>query len=276
MEDIQQRREDFDRKPRPYDYEPTVSIAPATINGVSCYWFTPEDPDQGKTIIYLHGGGFAMGSIRSHDKFVSHLAKKLQARTLFIEYALAPEKPWPAGIQDILSVYGEVDLPYLIGDSAGASLIVQVIGELLKRDLPLPKAAVLISPWIRLACDYPSYEANAAIDPVLTRDLLQMLARAYAGDGTLDLASPENVRPARFPPVLIMAGSNEILLDDSRHFYEYIKDIQPVSRLTIYEDQVHVWLRKDVYSTAGRRAFEEIAGFIRLFSPHPANPCLFL
>src|ERR1700761_4190222 len=100
MENIQQRRESFDKKLLPYTYEPTVSIEQVTINEVNCWWFTPDDPVPGRIIIYLHGGGFAFGSVRSHGSMVSHFAKKLRSRMLFIDYALAPERPYPAGIED--------------------------------------------------------------------------------------------------------------------------------------------------------------------------------
>src|ERR1700744_418766 len=108
MEDVLQFRESYDQKPHPYENEPTVSITQVMIEGVNCYWVTPEAPSQDRIIIYLHGGGFAMGSIRTHGRMVSHFAKELQARILFIDYALAPENPFPAGLNDLLAVYREV------------------------------------------------------------------------------------------------------------------------------------------------------------------------
>ncbi|HMI59589.1 MAG TPA: alpha/beta hydrolase fold domain-containing protein, partial [Puia sp.] len=108
MENVLQFRESYDQKPQPYDNEPTVSITQVTIEGVNCYWFTPEDPSPNRIIIYLHGGGFAAGSIRTHGNMVSHFAKQLHAETLFIEYALAPENPYPAGLNDTLTVYREL------------------------------------------------------------------------------------------------------------------------------------------------------------------------
>jgi acetyl esterase/lipase len=198
----------------------------------------------------------------------SHFAKALQARVLFIDYALAPENPFPAGMNDLLTVYREVVTRYpgyrisLIGDSAGGSLIVSAIGEMLKLQFPLPDAVVLISPWISLECDYPSYEENARIDLSLTRDMLKMFVRAYTGDVPLEVSSPGNVRFTQFPPVLIMVGTNEILLDDSKHFYNDIKGIQGRARLSIYEDQPHVWLKKDICKEASRRALREIGEFV--------------
>jgi acetyl esterase/lipase len=268
MEDVLQARESYAKRQMPYDYEPTVTITPVTIDGINCYWFTPEDPSPHRIVVFLHGGGFAMGSVKTHGKMTSHFAKELQSKILFIEYALAPEHPFPAGLNDLLTVYRELVNRYpgyqinLIGDSAGGSLIVSAIGEILKIPLPLPNAVVLISPWISLECDYPSIDENALLDISLNREVLHMFARAYTGSIPLEMSSPKKATLTRFPPVLIMVGTNEILLDDSKHFYNDIKDIQGKSRLSIYDDQPHVWLKKDIHKEASRRALAEIADFI--------------
>ena len=269
MEDVLQFRESYEQKPHPYDKEPTVSITQVMIEDVNCYWFTPEDPSPDRIIMYLHGGGFAAGSIKTHGRMVSHFAKELRASILFIEYALAPENPFPAGLNDTLTVYRELASRYqgyridLIGDSAGGSLVVSAIGEMLKISLPLPDAVVLISPWVSLECDTPSMEENAQLDQSINKDMLQLFARAYTGDVPLEVSSPKKATLTQFPPVLIMVGTNEILLDDSKYFYNDIKGIQGRSRLSIYDDQPHVWLKKDIYKEASRRALAEIADFIR-------------
>jgi monoterpene epsilon-lactone hydrolase len=269
MKYIQQFRESFDHRERPYDYEPTVNISKAFIDGVSCYWFTPENPESKKIIIYLHGGGFGAGSILSHDKMITHLAAKLKASTLFIEYRLAPENPFPAGLEDVLRVYQEILAQYpeyqvdFIGDSAGGGLIISVVGELILRNIPRPEAAVLISPWYNLHCEYPSFEANAKIDATLNMEMLKIFAQAYAGDLSLDIPSPSSISFTEFPPVLIMVGTNEIVLDDSKYFYNYIKNVQPLSYLSIYKGQPHVWPKKDVHSEAAQRAFEEMKEFLQ-------------
>jgi acetyl esterase/lipase len=200
---------------------------------------------------------------------VSHFAKELHAGVLFIDYALAPENPYPAGLNDILAVYREIANRYpgykldLIGDSAGGSLVISAIGEMLKIHLPLPDAVVLISPWIDLECDTLSIEENAQLDCILNKDMLQLFAQAYTGDVALEVSSPKKASLTQFPPVLIMVGSNEILLGDSKYFYDEIKGIQSKSRLTIYDDQQHLWPKKDINKEASRRALAEIADFIR-------------
>jgi acetyl esterase/lipase len=268
MQEVLRRRESYDRKTMPYDQEPTVGLSGVEIEGVKGYWLTPEDPSPGKLVIYLHGGGFAMGSFGTHGRMVSHFAKRLQVRILFIEYALAPEHPFPAGLNDVMKVYREMVSRYpeyqidLIGDSAGGSLIVSAVGEMLKTGIRLPHAAVLISPWVRLECDHPSIDENAPLDVSLDRETLELFARAYTGGAPPGDSSPDKANLTEFPPVLIMVGTNEILLDDSRYFYDRVKRIQGRARLSIYEDEPHVWVKKDILKEASRRALTEIAEFL--------------
>lgn len=282
MEYVLQFRESYDQKSHHYDNEPSVSITQVTIQGVNCYWFTPEDPSPDRIVIYVHGGGFAAGSFKTHGKMVSHFAKELHAVLLFIDYALAPENPYPAGLHDILTVYRELADRYpgshldLIGDSAGGGLVISAIGEMLnmhhpapgqgslRPGFPLPDAVVLISPWVSLECDMLAIEENAQSDLILNKDMLQLFAQAYTGDVPFEVSSPKRASLTQFPPVLIMVGSNEILLGDSKYFYEEIKRIQRKTRLTIYDDQQHLWPKKDIHKEASRRALAEIADFIGL------------
>lgn len=272
MEDIQQLREGFDQKVRPYSNEPTVSIEQVMINAVNCYWFTPGAPDPTRIVIYLHGGGHALGSVRSHEGMVSHLAKKLQARILLIDYALAPESPFPASINDVLKVYRELTVSYpgygiaFIGDSSGGGLVVSVIGEILKKRFPSPQAVLLISPWISLTCKYPSYEENAEADPLLTVEMLRRFANMYTGNTPLEISSPESAQFTQFPPVLVMVGSKEVLVDECRSFYDNIKSIQHRSKLSIYDSQPHVWPRKDIHSEAAQQALAEMEEFFHFYS----------
>lgn len=268
MDTIFESRKAFDQRHFPYDFEPTVSITPEVIAGIRCYWFTPQAALPGKLIIYAHGGGFAMGSFQSHGKMMSHFANTLAITTLFVEYALAPEHPYPAGMDDLLAVYEAICQRYpghqldLVGDSAGASLIVSAVGAMLSKEMALPHAVVLISPWISFACNHPSITENAAIDISINKEMLDMFSQAYTGDLPFEISSPDSVKFEAFPPVLIMVGTNEILLDDSRYFYSYIKEVQPRAQLSIYEDQPHVWVKKDILQPASRKALAEIAAFI--------------
>lgn len=268
MEDIQKRRERFEQLGTIYPKEASVKVAQAFINKVNCYWFTPAEVKPNKIVIYLHGGAFAVGSIRSHEAMVSHFAQKIGARILFVDYSLAPEKPYPAAPNDVFAVYQELIATYpgyeidFIGDSAGGGLIVSAVGQIINQRLQLPHAAVLISAWISLHCNNPSHEENRSTDPILTREYAKNSASHYVGDTPLEIASPENVALSQFPPVLIIVGTNEILIDDSRNFYNIVKTIQPNSILTIYQNQNHVWPLAGINTEASQKALTQIDEFL--------------
>ncbi len=268
MEDIIARRERFNQLGSIYPKQASVKKKHIIINGVSCYWLTPENPAPNKIVIHLHGGAFAVGSIQSHESMLTHFAHKLQIRVLLVDYALAPELPYPHALNDVMNVYTALLAQYpgykidFIGDSAGGGLIVSAVGEMLKKHIQLPHAAVFISPWISLHCDNPSQEDNRAIDPILTREYAKSSAEDYIGNTPIEIVSPENVELSNFPPVLILVGTNEILLDDSINFYNSIKDIQPAAKLSIYENQVHVWMLTGMPSAASQQALTEIKEFL--------------
>lgn len=267
MKNIQQHREEFDQLGNLYPSEASVTIEQTLVNGVSSYRFTPENAIADKIIIYLHGGVYALGSVRSHGSLVSHIANKLKTTILFLDYALAPERPYPAANNDVFTVYIALlkdhpdDKIGFIGDSAGGGLVVSTVSEILKQRLPLPYAVVMISPWIDLKCDNPSYESNKAKDPILNRDILSGAAKDYLAGSSIGMVNPADAALNAFPPVLIAIGTNEVLLDDSLNFYNVVKVLQADSTLTVYDNQYHVWPLADVHSEASQRLLTEIDGF---------------
>ena len=267
MKNIQQHREEFDQLGNLYPAEASVKVEQTLVNGVNSYWFTPENAITDRIIIYLHGGVYALGSVRSHGSLVSHIANKLKTTILFVDYALAPERPYPAANNDVFAVYTALlkDHPGyrlgFIGDSAGGGLTVSTVSEILKQQLPLPYAVAMISPWIDLNCDNPSYESNKAKDPILGIHILGGAAKDYLADAILGAVNPADLALSTFPPVLITVGTNEVLFDDSLNFYDVAKGLQPNSALTIYDDQYHVWPLANVHSEASQRLLTEMDGF---------------
>ncbi|GLU51098.1 alpha/beta hydrolase [Dyadobacter frigoris] len=270
MEDIKARRDGFDQLGNLYPKAAEVSIKQENINGLNCFWFTPENEISKTITIFLHGGVFALGSIRSHASMVSHFSEKLQRRILFVDYALAPENPFPAALKDVIQVYEELIKTYpdhaisFIGDSAGTGLIVSSVGEMLKRNIQLPEKVVFISGWINLEGNNSSMEENRVIDPILNPEYLKQAATDYAAKVPVEIASPENVVLSEFPPVLILVGTNEILLDDSVNFYNKIKPIQNQAILSIYENQTHVWPLANIHSEASQKALKEVKEFLTI------------
>jgi acetyl esterase/lipase len=257
-EEIKTRRNAFNQLGTLYPVAEKVSIEKASIEDITCYWFTPENVTTDTVILYLHGGAFVVGSIESHKAMVSHFAATFKAKILFVEYALAPEHPFPAAVNDLLKVYSSLKKVVLIGDSAGAGIIVSFMGAFTGIQ---PKGIILLSPWINLACDNASYETNAKTDPILSKEYLYNSALMYAGSH-INKANPDNITFKQFPPVLALVGNGEVLLDDSRNFIEEIKEVQENATLSIYEGQNHVWPLSDINSDGSKRAIAEMKAFI--------------
>jgi monoterpene epsilon-lactone hydrolase len=250
-----------------YPPDASVKISAEQIEGVSCYWFTPGNFDKNKTVIYLHGGMFVLGSIETYRAMVSHFASAFSTKVLFIEYALAPEKPFPNGINDILKVYRKITGQYpgakitLMGDSAGAALAATLIKKAAEEKLQTPSGAVFLSPWVYLRGNTSSYETRKKLDPILTKEKLMEYAGYYVADNWSE-ADPGQFTFNSFPPLLILVGSNEILFDDSKLFFEKIKALQPNTQMKEYENQVHGWPLLDIRSDAAKDAIAGMEKFI--------------
>lgn len=250
-----------------YPADPTVPVQETTVAGVKSYWFNQDRIDQKHIVVYLHGGVYALGSINSYRAMLTHLAKKLNVPVLYVEYSLAPEHPFPTANNEVLRVYQELVNQYpshkisLIGDSAGGGLAITLVHNAQQAQLPSPSSLALLSPWVDLKGTNESYETKQAVDPILSRQMLQEHARYYAPDN-LKKADPSELTFKEFPPVLLLIGTDEVLNDDSKNFYAYIKPIQPQAALKEFAGQKHVWLILDISSKESVKALEDIKKFV--------------
>lgn len=214
-------------------------------------WVIPPDEDPEKVIFYTHGGGYGMGDLVSSRALIAPIAKKTGIRVFSFEYRLAPEHPFPAAFDDAKEAYdyvlGQGYSPGNIiafGESAGGGLAVSNILRLIAEGKEAPKCLVTISPWSDLTATGQTYFLNEDKDPLLRGKYLKRLADSYVGDD-----SPLNpyISPAfasyddRFPPTLIQAGSDEVLLDDSKLLYNAMKDGGVDVDIEIYSKMWHVF-----------------------------------
>lgn len=214
-------------------------------------WVIPPEEDPEKVIFYTHGGGYGMGDLVSSRALVAPIAKKTGIRVFSFEYRLAPEHPFPAAFDDAKEAYeyvlGQGYSPGNIiafGESAGGGLAVSNILRLIAEGKEAPKCLVTISPWSDLTATGQTYFLNEDKDPLLRGKYLKRLADSYVGDD-----SPLNpyISPAfasyddRFPPTLIQAGSDEVLLDDSKLLYDAMKDGGVDVDIEIYPKMWHVF-----------------------------------
>lgn len=266
--DIQQRRKGFETLGQNYPVADGIHVEHETIANIDCYWVKQAPVIEDTLLVYVHGGCFSLGSIDSHRPLVSHLVSVTNLPALFIDYSLAPEAPYPSGLNDVINVCNSVSQNnptlkiVLIGDSAGGGLIVSALAGLNEKAAQSVEACVLISPWVDLTCSLPSYQLNADIDPILSQESMKKFAALYVVDGDLAAADPKQDLGYEFPPTLIIVGSNEVLLDDSKLAYEQIKSQQEITKLSIYDQQSHVWMIDGITSDAARGGFDEVAGFI--------------
>lgn len=214
-------------------------------------WVIPPEEDPEKVIFYTHGGGYGMGDLVSSRALIAPIAKKTGIRVFSFEYRLAPEHPFPAAFDDAKEAYeyvlGQGYSPGNIiafGESAGGGLAVSNILRLIAEGKEAPKCLVTISPWSDLTATGQTYFLNEDKDPLLRGKYLKRLADSYVGDD-----SPLNpyISPAfasyddRFPPTLIQAGSDEVLLDDSKLLYNAMKDGGVDVDIEIYPKMWHVF-----------------------------------
>lgn len=255
---------------------PGVSIEPVDAGGVEAEWTTPENVEPNRTLVYFHGGGYSIASLSSHRSLAARLARDSEARVLNVAYRLAPEHPCPAAIEDAVAAYRYVVASgadpasiAIAGDSAGGGLTAACLIALRDAGDPLPAAGVCISPWMDLAFTGKSMQTNASSDPMVTRPMLQLMADAYLGgmDPKSPTASPLFADLRGLPPLLIQAGSAEVLLDDSIAFAERARAAGVDVELDVWDDMVHVWHSfLDMLPEAGA-ALEQIGAFLRARTP---------
>lgn len=256
-EDIKKHRESVERVSRLATPKGDVDIEHFAVGEIKCESVKSlSNYNPHYVILYVHGGGYLSGGL----DYARILAKKLTVATGFttftFAYRLAPEYAYPAAIEDGLSVWdhltGGMYSPshiLLAGDSAGGNLALCLTQELLKKNRPTPRELLLFSPWTDMTCTAKSYETNKEIDPVLSREFVEDAARAYiagAGDPADPRFSPLFGNFAAFPPAYIMAGRNEILLDDSIRLCERIREAGRIAELDIEEKGWHVYQQMPV------------------------------
>ncbi len=240
--------------------------------GVPGGWLSVPDGSDDRVILFLHGGGYVIGSIQTHRSMIARLSRAAGARTLAIEYRLAPEHPFPAAVEDATAAYRwllaqDVDPARLVicGDSAGGGLAVATLVSLRDAGETLPAAGVLLSPWTDLAATGDSLTTNAERDPLVQREGLENMARMYLGDADprTPLASPLYADLDGLPPLLIHAGAAEAILDDSVRLDQRARAAGVESILEVWDDMVHVWHYFADMLPEGRAAIDRIGEFIR-------------
>ena len=243
----------------------------ATINGVPGEWQLPQTGDGGRTILYLHGGGYVLGSPLSHRDLVGAIADAAHARAFIADYRLAPEHPFPAAVEDAVAAYqGLLDSGIdparlcIAGDSAGGGLTVAALVAIRDRKLPLPAGGICISPWADLTCSSNSMTSMAEADPMLKPDALRWMAGLYLNgqDPKAPLASPVFADLKGLPPLLIQVGTEEALYDDAITLSRVAHEAGVDATLEVWEGMMHVWHLMAKLIPEGKQAIQAIGAFV--------------
>lgn len=249
-----------------------VTCTPVEAAGVSAEWSVAEGAAEDKVILYVHGGGYVMGSAGSHRDMTGRLSKAAGARVLSLNYRLAPEHPFPAPVDDAVAAYkwllDQGIRPSNIavaGDSAGGGLALATLLALRDRDLPSPAAGVGISPWVDMEGTGESMSTRAAVDPVVQKEGLLGMAKLYLGgaDPKTPLAAPLHANLAGLPPLLIQVGGHETLLDDSTRITERARKAGVDVTLKVWDEMPHVWHLFAPILPEGQQAIDEIGAFFQ-------------
>jgi epsilon-lactone hydrolase len=269
---VAERRERLDALGDAYSTAADIQHQPVNADGVPAEWSIAPGADPSRVLLYLHGGGFSVGSIVSHRAMVTETGRSAGVRTLAIDYRRTPEHPFPAALDDALQAYGwllrQGVHPGRIaigGDSAGGGLTLAVMVALRDRGLPLPACGWCISPWVDMEARGESYATKAAIDPMISKEYILELAGWYLGgtEPRAPLAAPVHADLRGLPPLLIQVGSAETLFDDSIQIAARAGAADVRVTLEVWPQMIHAWPLFHQQLTDGRRAIAAAGSFIR-------------
>lgn len=267
---IEQTRAGFEQMAAMFPAPAGTKSEKVTANGVPAEWITGPGAEDTGTLLYLHGGGYVIGSINTHRALVAKLSATSGTRALSVDYRLAPEHPFPAAVDDAVAAYrwllangAQPETTVIAGDSAGGGLTIATLVALRDAGEPLPAAGVALSPWVDLEGTGNSMSANSGADPIVQKDGLQGMAQAYlaGADPRTPLAAPLYADLAGLPPLLIQVGTAETLLDDATRIAAKAKTAGVDVMLEPWQDMIHVWQLFPVPEADA--AIEQIGQFIR-------------
>lgn len=246
---VAERRAAYDRAERAFALPVGTTIRLWERNGLIGELVEPEHPVDGRTILYLHGGGYVIGSPRSHRHLAAAIAIAASANVLLLDYRLAPEHPFPAAVDDAVAAYrlllqdiGSQRLA-VVGDSAGGGLTVATLVAALSAGDAMPAAAVCLSPWVDLTCNTIAASAATISDPLVKTEDIVAYASSYLGanPATHPLASPRFADLRGLPPMLIHASTSEMLASDSLGLADAARAAGVDVTLEMFEGVPHVW-----------------------------------
>lgn len=240
------------------------------VDHMDALWIRPNNIDNDSVILYLHGGGYGMGSIKSHKKLAARIARFAKTQCLIIEYRLAPEHPFPAALEDSIIAYKwllkkgfKPEKIAIGGDSAGGGLTIATLVNARMKGLPQPLAAFCMSPWVDLEASSAEIKEYQKNDPFIDAESVKVWGKRYAGDDVKNpLASPIYADLKGIAPLLIQIGTAEILLFENRTLYQKALQADVDIQFEEYKDMVHVFQTFGGFLPQADKAIHSIGRFI--------------
>jgi epsilon-lactone hydrolase len=247
-----------------------VAVSQTKMGRVQATVVTPEQVEGDRVLLYIHGGGYVVGSPAAYHGLAGHYAKLLKAVVYMPDYRLAPEHPFPAAIDDTLESYkwlldqGHNAKSIMVsGDSAGGAMVVSMMVAARSAGLVLPAAGVAISPWANLEHSGSSMATRDGIDPTVNLTGLNLMAKAYLNGALKNepLASPVFADVRGLPPILIQIGESEVMLSDAIRLATHLAENRVRVSLEVWPGMFHVWHMFATILPEGMQALEGAATF---------------
>ena len=246
-----------------------------TIGGVPVVFFQPKRAEAQHVLLYFHGGGYSDGPFLLQGVMLAELAKRTGSLACMVDYRLAPEQPFPAGLNDCMTVYKNLaherggQAIDLIGDSAGGGMCMAVTQEAAHLGVDRPRRLLLISPWLLLGSSNPMMDSLDAYDPMLKASGSRQSGLSYAGETSVEdpLVSPYYADLEDFPPMLLLIGTHDILYADAAEFIARAKGEGRPLHAVVAEEMVHVWPIFYGFFPEAERAIGQIADYILAEAP---------
>src|SRR5499427_9288851 len=268
---VQEARAGFEQIASMFPIDADIKREAVGAGGVKAEWVSAPDAEAGRALLYLHGGGYVIGSINTHRSLAARLARACGARVLVIDYRLAPEHPHPAAVDDSVAAYRWMLTQGLTpariavaGDSAGGGLTVATLVAIRDAKLPLPAAGACLSPWVDLEGIGESMTTKADVDPIVQKAGILQMAAAYLGGKAprTPLAAPLYADLSGLPPLLIQVGTAETLLDDASRLAERARKAGVTVTYEPAENMIHVWQLFAPMLDEGKQAIDKFGAFI--------------
>ncbi|MDO4623245.1 MAG: alpha/beta hydrolase fold domain-containing protein [Eubacteriales bacterium] len=229
-----------------------VRITQETLHDVPVEWVTSVNNAHQQIIYYIHGGGFVTGSPEARRSFTTYIADKMGYNVAAVDYRLAPEHPFPAGLEDCIAVYQGLlethsarDIA-IVGESAGGNLVLAVLLALKERGIELPVCAQVIAPTVQYDRELPSYTKNCSSDCIVT-NLSDEVCDVYVGSHEPDVLKNPLLAPLygdyrNCPPIDIWASTTEVLADDSKLLYRKLKKDGVETTIFMRKNMMHTYI----------------------------------